>query len=175
MKVVGPILSDEKETEIIIFKISQASYWSSEINNLNKNGTLTVKSKLYNLQPFLESGIIRVGGRIKNTRHVAITQRHPILIPKNSAIAKLILRNEHYRLSQAGPQAMLANIRLKYWIIGGRDIARHIFHQCVKCFRLRPTIIEPIMADWPKERLKPNRPFKKCGVDYAGPISIKTS
>jgi hypothetical protein len=70
---------------------------------------------------------------------------------------------------------MLANSRLKYWIIGGRNIARHVFHQCVKCFRLRPKIVEPIMADLPTKRLEPNRPFKKCGVDYAGPISIKTS
>ncbi|XP_060859522.1 uncharacterized protein LOC132936768 [Metopolophium dirhodum] len=176
MKVVGPILTDElKEAEIIIIKITQASYSSSEINDLNKNGTLTVKSKLHNLQPFLESGIIRVGGRIKNARHVEITQRHPILIPKNSTIARLILLNEHDRLLHAGPQAMLANSRLKYWIIGGRNIARHVFHQCVKCFRLRPTILEPIMADLPTERLEPNRPFKKCGVDYAGPIAIKTS
>ncbi|XP_060846165.1 uncharacterized protein LOC132925818 [Rhopalosiphum padi] len=125
--------------------------------------------------PFLESGIIRVGGRIKNARHVEIAQRHPILIPKNSTIARLILLNEHDRLLHAGPQAMLANSRLKYWIIGGRNIARHVFHQCVKCFRLRPKIVEPIMADLPTERLEPNRPFKKCGVDYAGPIAIKTS
>jgi hypothetical protein len=135
MKVVGPILADElKEAEIVIIKITQASYWSSEINDLNKNGTLTVKSKLHNLQPFLESGIIRVGGRIKNARHVEIAQRHPILIPKNSTIARLILLNEHDRLLHAGPQAMLANSRLKYWIIRGRNIARHVFHQCVKCF-----------------------------------------
>ncbi|KAL4103844.1 hypothetical protein QTP88_019179 [Uroleucon formosanum] len=56
---------------------------------------------------------------------------------------------------------MLANSRLKYWIIGGRNIARHVFYQCVKCFRLRPTIVEPIMADLPTERLEPNRPFRK--------------
>jgi hypothetical protein len=31
------------------------------------------------------------------------------------------------------------------------------------------------MADLLTERLEPNRPFKKCGVDYAGPIAIKTS
>lgn len=53
IKVVGPILSDElRESEIIIIKITQESYWSREINDLNKNSTLTIKSKLYNLQPF---------------------------------------------------------------------------------------------------------------------------
>jgi len=31
------------------------------------------------------------------------------------------------------------------------------------------------MVDLPAERLESNRAFKKCGVDYAGPISIKTS
>ncbi|XP_008189037.1 uncharacterized protein LOC103311234 [Acyrthosiphon pisum] len=116
----------------------------------------TQKTAAFVAQPVIKehilNGIIRVGGRIKNARHVDIAQRHPILIPKDSAIAKLILRNEHELLLHAGPQAMLANSRLK----------------------LRPTIVEPIMADLPTERLEPNRPFKKCGVDYAGPISIKT-
>jgi len=31
------------------------------------------------------------------------------------------------------------------------------------------------MGDLPKDRVTPSRPFLKCGIDYAGPLMIKTS
>lgn len=176
LKIVGPIQSEElREAEIAVIKITQLYYWSNDINSLINNSILSNKSKLKNLQPFLENGIMRVGGRLKNALYLDQFQRNPILIPQNSVIASLILQNEHEKLLHAGPQAMLANTRLKYWIIGGRNTARHIFHRCIKCFRLRPIITEPIMGNLPVERLEPCRAFKKCGVDFAGPINIKTS
>jgi len=176
LKIVGPIQSEElREAEIAVIKITQLYYWSNDINSLINNSILSNKSKLKNLQPFLENGIMRVGGRLKNALYLDQFQRNPILIPQNSVIASLILQNEHEKLLHAGPQAMLANTRLKYWIIGGRNTARHIFHRCIKCFRLQTTITEPIMGNLPVERLEPCRAFKKCGVDFAGPINIKTS
>jgi len=123
----------------------------------------------------MDNGIMKVGGRSINDLHLDQFQRNPILIPQNSAIANLILRNEHEKLLHAGPQAMVANTRLKYWIIGGRNTARYIFHKCIKCFRLRPTITKPIMGNLPTERLEPSRAFKKCGSDFAGSITIRTS
>jgi len=46
IKVVGPWISDElRESEIILINITQDSYWSREMNDLNKYYTLTVKSK----------------------------------------------------------------------------------------------------------------------------------
>eukprot|EP00102_Acyrthosiphon_pisum_P017031 XP_008188215.1 PREDICTED: uncharacterized protein LOC103310743 [Acyrthosiphon pisum] len=127
LKIVGPLQPEElRAAEIAVIKITQSYYWSSEITGLIN------KSSLPNNNRF---------------------QRNPILIPQNSAIANLILQNEHEKLMHAGPQAMLANTRLK----------------------LRPTIVEPIMGNLPAERLEPCRAFKKCGVDFAGPITIKTS
>jgi len=176
LEVIGPIQVEElRAAEIAVIKITQSYYWSSEINGLINNSILPNNSKLRNLQPFLENGIMRVGGRLKNALYLDQYQRSPILIPQNSTIANLILQNEHEKLMHAGSQAMLANTRLKYWIIGGRNTARHIFHKFIKCFRFRPVIVEPIMGNLPAERLEPCRAFKKCGVDFAGPITIKTS
>ncbi|XP_050549051.1 uncharacterized protein LOC126910481 [Daktulosphaira vitifoliae] len=71
---------------------------------------------------------------------------------------------------------MLASIRLKYWPIGGRSIARDVFRICVICFRLKPVVVQPIMGDLPTDRVEPvPRAFYKCGVDLAGPIMIRTS
>lgn len=70
----------------------------------------------------------------------------------------------------AGPQAILSSLREQYWPINGRNIARKIVHQCITCFRLKPTIVQPLMGNLPKERVNPSRPFKICGIDYGGPV-----
>lgn len=74
-----------------------------------------------------------------------------------------------------GPQAVLATIRLKYWPINGRNLARKTVHRCVRCFRSKPTTIQPIMGNLPRDRVEPGHAFLKCGIDFAGPFLIKSS
>lgn len=67
---------------------------------------------------------------------------------------------------------MLYTLREKWWPLGGRNLARKVFHDCVLCARLRGKTPQPIMGDLPPERLHPGYPFIHCGVDYAGPVLI---
>ncbi|XP_055584755.1 uncharacterized protein LOC129737618 [Uranotaenia lowii] len=69
---------------------------------------------------------------------------------------------------------MLATIRQKYWIIGGRNLVRRTFHECHKCFRCRPKMIQQSITDLPSSRVAPRRPFVVSGVDYCGPVYIKS-
>lgn len=69
---------------------------------------------------------------------------------------------------------MLATMRQKYWVIGGRDLARNTYHRCVKCFRIKPTLIQQSTGDLPSSRVTPARPFSICGVDYCGPVFLKS-
>lgn len=62
-----------------------------------------------------------------------------------------------------GPQALLSSIRLKYWPINGRNVARNTVQKCVKRFRNKP-----IMGDLPGDRVQPGWAFLKCGIDFAG-------
>ncbi|XP_041983251.1 uncharacterized protein LOC121736229 [Aricia agestis] len=57
-----------------------------------------------------------------------------------------------------------------WWPVGGRNLARKVVRSCVRCTRLRPTTVTPIMGNLPKERLDPGFPFLRCGADYAGPM-----
>lgn len=75
----------------------------------------------------MENDIIRVDGRLKNAKYLDAYHRHPMLVPEKSHIAKLIMLNEHEKFLHAGPQAMLASTRGKYWIIGGRNLGRRHF------------------------------------------------
>jgi hypothetical protein len=128
---------------------------------------------LIKLNPFLDAdSIIRVGGRLVNA-NIFYNKKFPIVIPKRHHITNLIVEREHLRQLHAGPQATLAAIRESYWLLGGRNTIRRILHNCVLCRRASPITYEEIMGNLPDARVNLIRPFRDCGVDYAGPISIR--
>ncbi|KAB0790598.1 hypothetical protein PPYR_14995, partial [Photinus pyralis] len=118
----------------------------------NKNCPKCVIHHIQSLTPFLDSkGLIRVGGRLSNSKY-RFDKCHPVLICGKHRLAKLIFAREHIRLVHARPQQMLAAIRERVWVTAGRNIAKQIVHQCVKCFRAAPKEINPIMANLPLAR-----------------------
>jgi hypothetical protein len=112
-----------------------------------------------------------VGGRLIHAP-INFNQKFPIVLPANHYITELIVRQEQQL--HAGPQATLCSIRQVYWPISGRNTVRKIIHRCVKCFKANPKGLTQKMGDLPVDRLQPARPFIKTGIDYAGPIYLKT-
>lgn len=72
----------------------------------------------------------------------------------------------------AGPQLLLANLRHKYWAIGGRSLARKTTHDCITCCRFSGHSPQPIMGNLPEERLHAEFVFTNTAVDYAGLVLI---
>lgn len=156
-----------------LVKISQIAFFPSEYQNLKNGKRLNSKSSLLQLSPFLDKDdLIRVGGRLKNSQF-NFNKRHPILLPKEGHLTKLIFSTEHQRLLHAGPTLLLGNIRERFWPISGRNLAKQTVRSCIKCFRFRAKNCNPIMADLPNVRVTPKPPFICVGVDYAGPLLIK--
>lgn len=119
-KLLGILTVDElNESLDLLIKLAQLEEFSSlEINSLKQSKWLSNSSKL-SLNPFLDSSdIMRVGGRLQKA-NITCNQRHQILLPKNHKLTKLIILHEHYKSLHSGPQALLTNIRLKYWIPSG--------------------------------------------------------
>lgn len=58
----------------------------------------------------------------------------------------------------------MSSVREKFWIPGGRNLARQTVHKCIKCFRCSPKLTQ---------RIASSLPFGITGVDYAGPILIR--
>lgn len=60
-------------------------------------------SKILRLYPFLDSlGLIRVGGRLKIS-DFSFTKKHPILLPSNHNLIKIIVTDMHRKLLHLGP------------------------------------------------------------------------
>jgi hypothetical protein len=64
-----------------------------ELNQLNKNNRVGVKSQLKALNLFIDDkGLIRVGGRLK-TSSLTYAERHPIVPPAKNHVTRLIIRD----------------------------------------------------------------------------------
>lgn len=154
-------------------RFAQRETFLKEYTILKSNNTLPIKNQLNKLHPFLNTvdDLVRVGGRLSNSFYDFDT-KHPILLHSSHHVATLLYRHYHIILMHAGPQLLLATSRHKFWVIGGRNLARKTVHKCIKCCRFSGKIRQPIMGDLPEQRFHTDFPFLNTAVDYAGPVMI---
>lgn len=166
-------LIEINKAHICLVKIVQLQTFADEINLIANNKSLRKKDKIMSLNPFIHiDGTLRAGGRISNS-NFSFGKKHPIIVPSKHHFTKLLFAREHLKLLHAGPQLLLSSIRQNYWPISGRNLAKRTVHDCIRCFRAKPTQINPIMGNLPKDRLTPAPPFQITGTDYAGPFNLK--
>ncbi|GFR25022.1 integrase catalytic domain-containing protein [Trichonephila clavata] len=163
------------EAEKAIVKFIQHDHFSMEVSYLSAGKQLPSSNKLIPLTPFYDDfGIIRVGGRLKNSI-LPESQKHPILLPKTDPVVNLIITDYHLKLLHAGPQLLQSALREKFWILSARDAVRRVVRRCIPCFRNRPRFAEQIMGDLPEFRVCPSSVFQRTGLDFAGPFLIRSS
>lgn len=115
---------------------------------------------------------MRIGGRLGQSVQCE-DFKHQILLPGSHAFTKLLYLSYHHRLLHAAPQLLLNTVRLRYWALGGRNIAKQVVHQCISCVRARPKLIQQFMAELPAARVTASRPFSVVGIDFWGPVRIQ--
>lgn len=176
-KIVNEWLTVKEQTRALEFwiKYVQQLNFTKEISNLKENMDLQKNSRIINLSPFLDNdGFLRVGGRLKHS-NLSYNEKHPIILPNKSDLTNLLIDEVHKHTLHGGVQLMMATLQRKYWIIDSRNSIRHRTHKCTTCFRQRAEAAQQKMGDLPAARINIARPFSNSGVDYAGPINIKTS
>ncbi|XP_045767032.1 uncharacterized protein LOC123868524 [Maniola jurtina] len=171
--VVTP--KEMNETLNNCIKQVQAIAFNEEIKQLTSQGYVPKRSQLRKLCPILDqNGILRVGGRIQKSQ-VDYDVRHLIILPAKSHLSRLIIVDAHQRTMHGGPQLIMSYLRSKYWILRAKVQAKKTYRECVTCIRHSKRNVTPLMGQLPEARLKPSKPFKSAGVDYAGPINIRFS
>ncbi|XP_055600806.1 uncharacterized protein LOC129749761 [Uranotaenia lowii] len=161
------------EAERALAMCVQKECFAEELKALSKGDFVSRQSKLRWFNPkVFPDGLLRIGGRLSNSTE-SEAAKHPIVLPARHDLTRLILEHFHRRLLHAGPQLLLATVRLKFWPLGGRGVARQVVQKCHTCFKARPTPIQQFMAELPVSRVTVSRAFSKAGVDYFGPIYIR--
>ena len=131
-------------------------------------------SVISQLDPFAdETGVLRVGGRIKHAG-IPFKEKHPLILPKKGHVTNLIIRHHHEEVCHQGRGITHARIRSSgVWIVNGSSSVGHLIAGCVTCRRLRGSHVRQKMANLPKDRLEEVAPFTYSAVDYFGPFCIK--
>lgn len=175
-KIEYPVTAmDLDAAEGAILMHLHSTCFPDEVQSLSVSTTSKVKvsSSLASLDPFIDNGILHVGGRMRSA-NLSDRTKCPIILPKGHHVTHLIIRSVHVRLGHAGRTHVLSALRERYWIIHGNASVRRIIHQCVQCRRLRSPCQEQQMADLPDCRLDDTQPpFSHTGVDFFGPFLVK--
>ncbi|XP_054713628.1 uncharacterized protein LOC129223088 [Uloborus diversus] len=173
-RVAGVLTSKEVDdaTKVVIQTV-QESQFHFEIQLLKKRHPLPNSSKLLPLGIFLDAaGIIKVGGRLKNSSLSPI-QKHPILLPKSHHLTNLVIQYFHHINLHSGPQLTLCCIRQKFCIPSGRGVVGRLLSKCQTCFRFRAKSGEQLMGNLPENRFSSGRAFLNVGIDFGGPFITK--
>lgn len=169
-----------KYAEQKIIQLIQNENFGREIAYLQNNKNNEIQSvfkdsNLRSLNPFLDnSGILRVNGRLSKA-DINYNQKFPIILPAKNYVVRLLIKLEHIKLFHAGAQAVLANLRLKYWPIHGMMEVKSVLKSCITCFKFKAKTSTQLMGSLPLDRVSIARPFLKLGIDFGGPFVIKQS
>ncbi|XP_036345737.1 uncharacterized protein LOC118754980 [Rhagoletis pomonella] len=172
--VNGPPTANELHRALlcIVWNVQQYQF-TNDIQMLQREST--TNGKLRNLNPFLEVThgfeILKVGGRLE-LADISESQKHPLLLPNKCEFVTRYVKHLHIKNYHAGPKALVSLIRLQFWIVNARDIARRVVRSCIHCVRYKPKLLQHMMGNLPVERLTPSRPFARCGIDFCGPFNV---
>lgn len=155
---------------------AQMEGFPEEYKELEQRKPVSCKgSKLRILCPYIDDkGIIRLAGRLKNSGLEEQTKT-PIVMPHDSPLTKLLVAEAHNETLHGGLQLMLNFLRSAYWVIGAKSLVKQHIRKCITCVKNSAPTHNQFMGSLPSVRCTPARPFLNSGVDYAGPIKIRTT
>ena len=139
---------------------------------LRENKLFKVWEKQFGL--FLLGGVWYCKSRLNNA-DIPQTAKYPALLNKEHHLTLLITWDAHSRVMHNGVKETLTELCSKYWIIKGRQFVKRIIHKCVTCRKSEglPYKIPP-PPPLPTFKVSEQPAFTYTGVDFAGPLHIKT-
>ena len=89
-------------------------------------------------------------------------------------LTKLFVESEHVWLLHVGPTLVVASLACNYYIIKGRRILLSITKNRVTCKGAKSDSKPLILGQLPSDRLTLGPVFDHVGVDYPGPVLMKS-
>ena len=108
-------------------RIKKSNNQSERLRERQRKSEIKRTSSIYRVSPFLQHGVLRVGGRLRRG-DLPEQMKHPFVLPNKSHVTTLLIRHVHQVLGHAGRGHVLATLREKYWIVRANTAVRHILY-----------------------------------------------
>ena len=170
-KIHHLLLSDVEEAETKIVKNGQSQTYPEELSSPNLS-----KSPLAKLKPFVNDGVLRVGGRLDRA-DLSYDAKHPMILLGKHRVTEMIILHYHFANGHVGPYQLLAETRQRFWIVNGVSSIRRVLRRCHECKCQNAIVGEQITAPLPAVRVSSDShkliyPFAAVGIDYFGPLYV---
>ena len=147
----------DQETAVIVE--AQKIAYRKEYALLLTKKELPCKSELLSLNPRVDDvGLLRCNSRLQFAEQLPYRTRFPIILPKKSAVTKLIISHCDALSNHAhGINHIFANLQEKFWIVKGREAVREWKSSCNCCIRKNARPAQEIMAPLPNAKMQVSR------------------
>ena len=164
-------VQDIKTAELKVIRCMQRDVFAAEIRSLLDKRSVSSTSPLYNLCVTYEDNLIKVGGRLQDTK--MNIEKHPIVLGQHQ-LTDMIIRHCHESNGHVGVNHCLSLLQNDYYILKGYSNVKRVVTGCLQCKRQKKKPCQQQMAPLPQERTDfENPPFTSVGVDYFGPLMVK--
>lgn len=154
---------------------AQRDGYEHEIGQISRGQSLPVDSTLAHLHPFLDTqGLLRLRGRLQFS-NVPEDVKHPILLPKDHVVTRLIVSAAHLRTLHGGALNMMTELCESFWIPCCRQLVKKVISRCPVYAKLRLKPAAAPMASLPHDRVNRSEAFEVVGIDFAGPLFVKSN
>jgi len=130
--LTNPITTQELENAKFYWvKEIQKYAFHQKIKLLSAKQQLPRSNPLVRLTPWIDSqGLVRVGGRLQSAL-LSTASKHPLILPRNSALTSLIISNAHIKMLHGGTQLTFVNSKrvLDHWWASSYSIFYFKVHQ----------------------------------------------
>ena len=124
---------------------------------VDKNGILKIKSKFE---------------RWQDNRQF----KYPILLPKDSEVTYMIIRESHVRKSHCGLYSLLTDLRKIFWIPCFFSVVKKVLKICTVCKRMNGRPVKINQNSYRDFRACPPAvPYQYVFIDYLGPFQVQVA
>ena len=156
----------------VILKQVQRKFLWKELKSLENGQPGQRQSSLMSLHPFLEDGLIRMGGRLQQVE-ATFDELHPILAKKCGVVDQLVL-HIHEQMQPASTATVISELRRQgIWILRSKRSVSSVTRKCRKCSRFLAAPASEQTPPFPRCRVTCERPLETTGMDLGGPLYLK--
>lgn len=169
-----------------LMKYVQKRVFPDEIKALQKGKSVSTRSRIRDLNPVWEEGLIRARGRVQllpvdereTAEHLRAGRRppewhRPIIIANDNEIVPKVIRFIHEENDHAATDVIHALMRKRWWLLRARRVITEVKKTCVTCRRFGAPAPRQIDPPLPRQRLDYLQPpFTHVAIDALGPVKI---